>query len=355
MDRRVMAFGGSMLLLLGAFLPAVSVPMLGSISYFDNGKGDGVFIIVLALASFVLAARNRDRLLLYTGSAAAALVLAGMIYLMVMIEFLKKALATDTNGLAGVFAGALTNTIQLQWGWALLLLGSLLVTSAGVSALEALSNTATIPTVDGVTPRKEYLRAGGVAGVVLLLALVAHSALRSPWSTLSPTAKPAISSTEASPRIPFTPTIPSRPVWEASADTNAIDGSTRTVLSLESAKPVIGSYGQEGKVTFILRCQANRLEAYVVTPGQLESDYSTHTVAVRVRFDDTPPESADWHEGTGGESILVPQPKTLLKRLLTTQKFLLEYSPFQQSPKTIEFDPAGLEGQLPKLSGCTLT
>jgi hypothetical protein len=79
MDRRVMAFGGSMLLLLGPFLPAVSVPMLGSISYFDNGKGDGVFIIVLALASFVLAARKRDRFLLYTGSAAAALVLAGMI------------------------------------------------------------------------------------------------------------------------------------------------------------------------------------------------------------------------------------------------------------------------------------
>lgn len=97
MDRRVMGFGGSVLLLLGAFLPAVSVPMLGSISYFDNGKGDGIFILLLALASFILAARNRDRFLLYTGSAAAALVLAGMIYLMFMIERLKKELATDAS------------------------------------------------------------------------------------------------------------------------------------------------------------------------------------------------------------------------------------------------------------------
>ncbi len=350
-----MAFGGSALLLLGAFLPAVSVPMLGSISYFDNGKGDGVFIIVLALASFVLAARKRDRFLLYTGSAAAALVLAGMIYLMFMIEFLKKELATDASGLAGVFAGALTNTIQLQWGWALLLLGALLVTSAGVSALEAPPNAATTPTVDGFTLRKEYWRACGVAGVVLLLAFGGHSALRSPWSTPSLTAKPATSSTEGSPHIPFTPTVPSQPVWEASVDTNAIDGSTRTMLSLESAKPVIGTYGQEGRMTLVLRCKANTFEAYVVTPGQLQSDYSTHAVAVRVRFDDTPPESADWSEGTGGQAIFAPHPKTLVKRLLTTRRFLLEYPPFQQSPKTVEFAPSGLEGELPKLSGCTLT
>jgi hypothetical protein len=351
-----MAFGGSVLLLLGAFLPALSVPVLGSISYFDNGKGAGIFIVLLALASFILAARNRERFLLYTGSASAALVLAGMLYLMFKIDKLKSELASDaSDGLASAFAGALSTTIQLQWGWAILLLGSLLVLSAGISAVDAVASVHTEPSVPRVSPRREYMRAGGVGGAVLMTALVGHALTASTWGSARTGKASTTSSVETSPGLGGAATIVAPPGWEVSVDTNAIDGSTKSLLRLSSTKPVVSRFGQAERATLILRCDAGKFQAYIVTPSQLESNYATDAVAVRVRFDEAPPEAVEWTESTGGSAMFAPQPKALVKRLLTTRRFLVEYPPFQQTPTTVEFAPAGLDGELSQLAGCSLS
>ena len=49
-----MGLAGSLILVLGAFCPLISVPIMGSINYFQNGKGDGVAIVVLAFISIFL-------------------------------------------------------------------------------------------------------------------------------------------------------------------------------------------------------------------------------------------------------------------------------------------------------------
>ena len=43
----------SILLLIGVFVPIVSVPFVGDMNYFQNGKGDGVFILILAIVSLI--------------------------------------------------------------------------------------------------------------------------------------------------------------------------------------------------------------------------------------------------------------------------------------------------------------
>ena len=45
---------GSLLLLIGVFLPVLSVPIMGSISLLNNGRSDGMIIFGLAIASSVL-------------------------------------------------------------------------------------------------------------------------------------------------------------------------------------------------------------------------------------------------------------------------------------------------------------
>ena len=45
---------GSVVLFIGVFAPIVSVPIMGNINYFQNGQGDGMIILVLAVISLIL-------------------------------------------------------------------------------------------------------------------------------------------------------------------------------------------------------------------------------------------------------------------------------------------------------------
>jgi hypothetical protein len=53
--KQLLAIAGAALQFIGVFLPIVSVPLLGTQNYFQNGKGDGIIILVLSVISIVLA------------------------------------------------------------------------------------------------------------------------------------------------------------------------------------------------------------------------------------------------------------------------------------------------------------
>jgi hypothetical protein len=50
---------GSLMLILGAFAPLVSMPIVGNVSYFNNGSGDGMFILAAALLSLLILYRKK--------------------------------------------------------------------------------------------------------------------------------------------------------------------------------------------------------------------------------------------------------------------------------------------------------
>ncbi len=49
--KQMLGFLGSVLLFLGVFMPIVSAPIIGSLNYLQNGRGDGVIILVFAILS----------------------------------------------------------------------------------------------------------------------------------------------------------------------------------------------------------------------------------------------------------------------------------------------------------------
>ena len=63
----VLGLSGAAVLFIGAFLPLVSLPVVGTLNYFDNGLGDGVIIVILAGLSGVFAAIRKPHLLWITG------------------------------------------------------------------------------------------------------------------------------------------------------------------------------------------------------------------------------------------------------------------------------------------------
>jgi hypothetical protein len=50
-------------MLIGSFCPVVSIPIMGSISYVNNGQGDGVFVLIMAVVALVAVFVRRYRLL----------------------------------------------------------------------------------------------------------------------------------------------------------------------------------------------------------------------------------------------------------------------------------------------------
>jgi hypothetical protein len=105
-------------LALGTFLPAITLPLVGSITYFNNGKGDGMFVLIAAIAAAVLVAVKQFKLLLIPAIAAIAITGYDLINFMVKISDLKNSM--DGN----MFAG-LADTVQLQFGWFVMIIAEI--------------------------------------------------------------------------------------------------------------------------------------------------------------------------------------------------------------------------------------
>ena len=67
---------GSGLMAIGVFLPLVRLPVVGTLSYFANGQGDGVLVLVLAILSVLLVLRGAHQWLWLTGGPCLVLVIA---------------------------------------------------------------------------------------------------------------------------------------------------------------------------------------------------------------------------------------------------------------------------------------
>ncbi len=126
---------GSALLLLGVFLPLISAPIIGGMNYVMNGRGDGMILLVLALASFWLTISRRIDVLKYMGGTSLAVMLFTFVNLQIKLHDLRKKMDGDLEGnpFRGL-ADAATQTIQLQYGWAVLLIGVCLLIGASILA-----------------------------------------------------------------------------------------------------------------------------------------------------------------------------------------------------------------------------
>jgi hypothetical protein len=131
--KQIFGLIGTILLFFGVFTPIVSVPILGNINYFNNGKGDGAIILVLSIVSFILVLRQAYKGLLFTGLGSLAVLTFTFINFQAKMNDATNKLNADLadNPFRGL-ADTAINSFQLQWGWALLVIGSVLVITSSV-------------------------------------------------------------------------------------------------------------------------------------------------------------------------------------------------------------------------------
>jgi len=144
--KQIIGLVGSALLFVGVFAPILNMPIYGSVNYFQNGKGDGVAIIVLSILSVFSILDKKYYWLWVTGLISLGFLLFSFLDIQAKLDALKQGVATDLAG--NPFAGIVqlaVRSIQIQWGWALLVLGSVLI--IGAASIEE-------------TPKKEKATAG---------------------------------------------------------------------------------------------------------------------------------------------------------------------------------------------------
>jgi hypothetical protein len=125
---------GSLLLFVGAFTPLISMPVVGSVTYFQNGRGDGVIMIVLSAISLAVVLMRRYQWLWFTGATALGVLSFTYLHLQAAMTSAASSMNSDLAG--NPFKGlgeAMIQSVQIQWGFAVLVIAAvLLVGSAAI-------------------------------------------------------------------------------------------------------------------------------------------------------------------------------------------------------------------------------
>ncbi|HEY9825481.1 MAG TPA: pentapeptide repeat-containing protein [Stenomitos sp.] len=128
---QILGILGSILLFLGAFAPVVTFPIIGSINFLKNGTGDGSILIALAIASVLLILKRMYQWVWLSGLGALAVISLNFIFLQIKLSEVQLRMQEELAGnpFKGI-ADLAVQSIRLEWGWAILLIGSGLIITA---------------------------------------------------------------------------------------------------------------------------------------------------------------------------------------------------------------------------------
>jgi hypothetical protein len=129
--RKTLALTGSAILMVGVFMPIVSLPIIGTMTFFNNGEGDGTIVLALGAISLLLVLANRIHLLVVTGLYSLAILGRTFYNIQSRLAEIRTSMERDQAG--NPFAGlkrSMMEGVQLQWGWALLVAGAGLLLAA---------------------------------------------------------------------------------------------------------------------------------------------------------------------------------------------------------------------------------
>jgi hypothetical protein len=126
--KQLLGLIGSIILFVGVFTPIVSIPFVGNMNYFQNGKGDGIIVLIFAVITLIMVLAKNYKSLWYTGIGSLCVLLFTFINFQLKMSDIKADMESKLAGnpFRG-FADIAMQSVQLQWGWALLIVGAAFV------------------------------------------------------------------------------------------------------------------------------------------------------------------------------------------------------------------------------------
>lgn len=158
--------------------------------------------------------------------------------------------------------------------------------------------------------------------------------------------KTAAISQDATHRSAESTALTSDDAWHLTQKTNEMDGTREVLLTREAETEIQGFMGKT-RPYIAIQCLQGKPEVFVNVGKTMQSDYDHYgTSGVRVKFDASGPTRQRWTESTDNVALFSPAPSKLIKELTSTDVFLFEFTPFQETPETVKFDVSGLRAQL---------
>ncbi len=126
--KQLLGLIGSIVLFVGVFTPIVSMPIVGNMNFFQNGEGIGVIVLILAVISFIMVLTKKYHGLLIIGLVNLGVLLGIFSDVHSKIDQAKAKMELQLSGnpFRGL-ADLAIQSIQIQWGWALLVVGAVLI------------------------------------------------------------------------------------------------------------------------------------------------------------------------------------------------------------------------------------
>ena len=136
--------------------------------------------------------------------------------------------------------------------------------------------------------------------------------------------------------------------------TNAIDGTKREHLFLESTDTVLTSVGELSHAEINLCFEDGRLCRKVVAVGVnvhgmiAPLSYESHNdTPIRIRFDDEKPSRQTWSIADSHDALFpYGREEQFLLQLIRHKKLILEFSYYEKVPQTLTFEIYGLDDKL---------
>ena len=130
--QKILAAAGSLLLVIAPFAPFISAPIFGRITLFQQGKGDGVFLLTVALVALGLSLVGRYGFLWVSG--ALGLFEIGNLFYFFYYHLPNYKQQTKDN-LSGSIGEITLSSVDPDWGAMVLLLGTLTTLGVAISVV----------------------------------------------------------------------------------------------------------------------------------------------------------------------------------------------------------------------------
>lgn len=349
--KRLLGFLGCGLLIIGVFLPIISMPIVGSVNYIHNGRGDGIIVLALAVISGLLILGGFFRGLVVTGLLALAVMCFTLSQFFAFLGNARAEMAQSDNIFKGL-GEAMLATVQIQWGWVPLVAGGFLVLAAGVLRDELHDTAGRIIPVSQ-TKAWSTLAVAGVlmAGAVMAASWLSPELLRKiSIPELKSDSKSDAGQIFGSAAKESKSDKPSEPLgWQYRENVSEMDGKKSAFLSLAAVDKIPGLIG-EVSPTLHIRCRDGEVELFINTDTMVETDIYSNRNKVRTKFDDQQPVPQNWSVSTDREAVFAPYPAHLITQLSSVQVFLFEFTPYNKGAQVVKFNVAGLDAHIGKIA-----
>jgi hypothetical protein len=135
--------------------------------------------------------------------------------------------------------------------------------------------------------------------------------------------------------------------WKVLSSQNAL-GEELTYLKIYSNAPVKTMSGIKKEPEFVIRCKLKKTDVYLDWKGPLSPPHK-EKMFLSYKIDELPKVSTDWELSLDKFAAFSPEPIEFVRSLKDKKNLLFEFTPLNETVKTVAFTLDGLDNALDML------